>query len=160
MVWRCARLFPSTPCCKCVLSSDGAANYYESLVLPQQGGGLNILHNLKLYFNEGRAFEFYEAVEQVKARYDETRGRGGRAPEEALRESDPTFHSYKRGDTLSHSMQLCTRRQIGTPLLHRLEAVRPLLHRKRDKDHTWDPMQGSSRLPPVRGRPRQRKMPV
>lgn len=60
------------------------ANYYEAVVLPQAGGRLSRPHSLKIHFLNGRAYEFYEALEEAKRRYEETRGRGSTA-EEPLR---------------------------------------------------------------------------
>lgn len=60
------------------------ANYYEAVVRPQTGGRLDCDHNLKIHFLNGRAYEFYEALEEVKRRYEEARGRG-RVAEEPLR---------------------------------------------------------------------------
>jgi len=48
-----------------------SANYYDAVLLPQPGGGLGGLYTLKIYFNEGRAFEFHQTLEDVRARYRE-----------------------------------------------------------------------------------------
>ncbi|CAD6575737.1 MAG: hypothetical protein CYPHOPRED_005783 [Cyphobasidiales sp. Tagirdzhanova-0007] len=61
-----------------------AANYYEGIVIPQTAGGLDGLHKLKIHFSEGRAFEFYQAVEEVKMRHAENQGRNSSSQEEAL----------------------------------------------------------------------------
>jgi hypothetical protein len=44
------------------------ATYWEALVIPVPGGGLSGPHAVKLSFNKGQGWEFYEAVEEVKAR--------------------------------------------------------------------------------------------
>ena len=44
------------------------------------------MHKLKIHFSEGRAFEFYQAVEEVKMRHAENQGRNSSSQEEALRE--------------------------------------------------------------------------
>ncbi|GAA5949370.1 hypothetical protein JCM21900_005626 [Sporobolomyces salmonicolor] len=60
------------------------AAYYEALCLPQDGGGLSSPHLLRLYFKESGGYDFYQTVEEMKARLAESSGRRGTPAVEAL----------------------------------------------------------------------------
>ncbi|GAA5900987.1 hypothetical protein JCM5296_004947 [Sporobolomyces johnsonii] len=60
------------------------AAYYEALCLPQDGGGLSSPHLLRLYFKESGGYDFYQTVEEIKARLAESSGRRGSPAVEAL----------------------------------------------------------------------------
>ena len=44
-----------------------SANYYEAVVIPQQGGGLPGPHNLQLHFQEGSAYAFHTTLQTACA---------------------------------------------------------------------------------------------
>ncbi|GJN87801.1 hypothetical protein Rhopal_000756-T1 [Rhodotorula paludigena] len=61
-----------------------SASYYEAICLEGTGsGGLDTPHLVRLYFKEGGSYEFYSAVEEMRARADMS-GRTG-TPVESLR---------------------------------------------------------------------------
>lgn len=90
-----ARVFnaPAPEADHCLASS---ANYYEAVVLPQTGGKLDRPHSIKIHFRNGRAYEFYQALEEAKTRYEEVHGRG-RPVEEPLRMSPRTSLPHTDG---------------------------------------------------------------
>ncbi|KAI5479711.1 hypothetical protein MNV49_002970 [Pseudohyphozyma bogoriensis] len=65
------------------------ATYYESLLLPAPGGGFLGPQLLKVYFKELGGYQFYEIVEEMKARIGEASS--SRVEVEALRASHFRF---------------------------------------------------------------------
>lgn len=64
-----------------------AANYYEAVIIPVQGGGFDESQLVKFSFREGRGFEFSQVVEEVSRRFlEETGGQTDDPQSESLRQ--------------------------------------------------------------------------
>ncbi|TNY24026.1 hypothetical protein DMC30DRAFT_410501 [Rhodotorula diobovata] len=80
------------------------ANYYEALCLEgDKSGGLDTPHLVRFYFKQGGAYDFYSAVEEVKARAAMVDGRHGPAyeppPPPATSSSSPAAAAPPGGTT-------------------------------------------------------------
>lgn len=86
------------------------------------------MYSLKISFNEGRAFEFYQIVEEAKKHYAEVRGRNAQSQEEALRESSLSTSTIRARLTQCYSSALYRSEQSELAHAHSLAGISSANH--------------------------------